>query len=179
MFNVDRIVSAMIASHNASWVPALVEERVANPKAKADDIDAKIAAGMSARVDAGEIDVDSARVMLSYARTMIHCPVNVLVEACEDGHGINGVAKRIRAVVGKRSNAGRKAGQGAGKTTKPAEDTAQAEKPAVPNHDASWKQFLEALRAQVPARKDWNSEDITAFQECAARIIALISRNAK
>jgi hypothetical protein len=75
--------------------------------------------------------------------------------------------------------AGRKPGQGAGKTTKPAEDTAQAEKPAVPNHDASWKQFLETLRATVPSRKDWNSEDIVAFQESASRMIALIARNAK
>lgn len=77
-----------------------------------------------------------------------------------------------------KAKAGRKAGQGAGKTTAPKDD-AQAEAPTVPNHDASWKQFLESLRATVPTRKDWAAEDIAAFQNCATQMIALIKRNAK
>jgi hypothetical protein len=58
-------------------------------------------------------------------------------------------------------------------------DAAKAETPSVPNADASWKQFLETLRAQAPGRKDWQSEDIVAFQDCASKMIALIARNAK
>lgn len=61
--------------------------------------------------------------------------------------------------------------------TKP--DAAKADAPSVPNADGAWKQFLETLRAQAPGRKDWQSEDIVAFQECATRMIALIARNAK
>jgi hypothetical protein len=78
-----------------------------------------------------------------------------------------------------KGKAGRKAGQGAGKTTKPAEDKAQAETPSVPNEDRAWKLFLEGLRHQVPQRKDWESQDIVAFQDCIGKMIALINRNAK
>lgn len=84
--------------------------------------------------------------------------------------------KPVKHVKGK---GGRPAGQGKGKSTKPETDDAAAEKPTVPNHDASWKQFLENLRATVPGRKDWTSEDIVAFQDCATKMIALIARNAK
>jgi hypothetical protein len=79
-----------------------------------------------------------------------------------------------------KGKAGRKAGQGAGKTTaaKPADD-AQAEAPSVPNEDRAWRLFLEGLRHQVPQRKDWESQDIVAFQDCIGKMIALINRNAK
>jgi hypothetical protein len=78
-----------------------------------------------------------------------------------------------------KGRAGRKAGQGAGKTTKPADDAAQAETPSVPNEDRAWRLFLEGLRHQVPQRKDWESQDIVAFQDCIGKMIALINRNAK
>jgi hypothetical protein len=78
-----------------------------------------------------------------------------------------------------KGKAGRKAGQGAGKTTKPADDAAQAETPSVPNEDRAWRLFLEGLRHQVPQRKDWESQDIVAFQDCIGKMIALINRNAK
>lgn len=58
-------------------------------------------------------------------------------------------------------------------------DAAKADAASVPNADVSWKQFLETLRAQAPGRKDWQSEDIVAFQDCASKMIALIARNAK
>ena len=58
-------------------------------------------------------------------------------------------------------------------------DKAQAEAPAVPNDDRAWVQFIEGIRAQVPGRKDWASEDIVALQDCAGKMIALIKRNAK
>ena len=74
-----------------------------------------------------------------------------------------------------KSKAGRKAGQG--KSTSP--EAPAAEAPQAPQGDRAWKQVLEAMRAGVPARKDWASEDIVAFQDCAAKMIALIARNAK
>ena len=55
----------------------------------------------------------------------------------------------------------------------------QAEKANMPNDDKAWMQFIGEIRAKVPGRKDWNSEDIVAMQECAAKMIALIKRNAK
>lgn len=55
----------------------------------------------------------------------------------------------------------------------------QAEKPNLPNDDKAWAQFIGEIRAKVPGRKDWNSEDIVAMQECCAKMIALIKRNAK
>ena len=58
-------------------------------------------------------------------------------------------------------------------------DKAAAEAPQVPNEDRAWVQFIEGIRAQVPGRKDWASEDIVAMQDCAAKMIALIKRNTK
>ena len=55
----------------------------------------------------------------------------------------------------------------------------QAEKASLPNDDRAWAQFIGDIRAKVVGRKDWNSEDIVAMQECAAKMIALIKRNAK
>jgi hypothetical protein len=83
-----------------------------------------------------------------------------------------------------KAKAGRKAGQGAGKKASPLTQpiTAggqEADKPTVPNEDRAWKLFLEGLRHQVPQRKDWESQDIVAFQDCIGKMIALINRNAK
>lgn len=55
----------------------------------------------------------------------------------------------------------------------------QAEASTVPNDDKAWAQFIGDIRSKVPGRKDWNSEDIVAMQECCAKMIALIKRNAK
>lgn len=91
----------------------------------------------------------------------------------------------IRAVVNTdpkgatKGKGGRPAGKGAGKTTKPAEDKAQAEAPALPNDDKAWRLFLEGMRSKVNDRKDWTASDIVAFQESCAAMIALIKRNAK
>lgn len=70
-------------------------------------------------------------------------------------------------------------GKGGRPKGKPETDKAAAEAPAVANDDRSWVQFIEGIRAQAPGRKDWASEDIVALQDCAAKMIALIKRNAK
>jgi len=44
---------------------------------------------------------------------------------------------------------------------------------------SGWMVALEAIRAKAPAQKSWASEDIVAMQDCAAKMIALIKRNAK
>lgn len=70
-------------------------------------------------------------------------------------------------------------GKGGRPKGKPETDMAQGEAPAVPNEDRAWVQFIEGIRAQVPGRRDWASEDIVAMQDCAAKMIALIKRNIK
>jgi hypothetical protein len=180
-FNANLIADAIVnaAKAEGAFVRALVEQREAAGKTfkSGPAIDA-LTEALARSVDAGDIDVGSVKVYLSDARTMLECSMVVLIAACEDGHGRNGVVRRIRAVAGTKGKGGRPAGKGAGKTTKPADD-AQAPAPAVENADRSWKQFLETIKAQAPGRKDWQSDDIVAFQDCASKMIALISRNAK
>lgn len=62
---------------------------------------------------------------------------------------------------------------------KPDADADAPAVPAVPNEDRAWIQFFEAIRAQVPGRKDWSSEDIVAVQDCCAKLLALVKRNVK
>lgn len=176
-FNVSAIVSAIVVHHAAAWQTVLIEERAANPKVDADKALGLIVEGIVARVEAGEIDAESAKVYASHARTLMMCKLDTLINAAALGHGINGLCKRIREAEGSRSAAGRKAGQGKGKTTAPAADAPEA--PQAPQGDKAWRQVLEAMRAGVPARKDWEASDIVAFQDCAAKMIALIARNAK
>lgn len=85
----------------------------------------------------------------------------------------------MKPVPGAKSTKGRKAGQGAGKSTAVKPDTAQAEAPALPNDDKAWRLFLEGMRSKVNDRKDWTASDIVAFQESCAAMIALIKRNSK
>ena len=77
---------------------------------------------------------------------------------------------------------GRPKGEGKGKSTADkgeANADAAADAPTVPNDDKAWMQFIGEIRAKVPGRKDWAADDIVAMQECAAKMIALIKRNAK
>lgn len=78
-----------------------------------------------------------------------------------------------------KAKAGRKAGQGKGKTTKPEADDTQAETATVPNNDKSWIDFLRQIQAQVPSRKGWTAEDIRAVQDMTGTMIALLKRNVK
>ena len=73
-----------------------------------------------------------------------------------------------------KGKGGRPAGKGAGKTTAPKNDDAEAAAPTVPNDDKAWMAAIIDMRNKVPARKDWPSDRITAFQDCAARMIALL-----
>lgn len=85
----------------------------------------------------------------------------------------------IRAVVNTdprgatKGKGGRPAGKGKGKTTKPA-DKAQAPAATVENTDTSWRMFIEDMRSKVAGRKEWPSDRIVAFQDCAAKMIALL-----
>lgn len=80
----------------------------------------------------------------------------------------------MKPVPGAKSTKGRKAGQGAGKSTAVKPDTAQAQPTAVDNTDTAWRMFIEDMRAKVAGRKDWPADRIVAFQDCAAKMIALI-----
>jgi len=181
-FNATLVVDAIVNAARAEglFVRTLVEQREAAGKTfKAGPAVDAIAEGLAARVDAGDIDVGSLKVYVSDARTMCECTMTVLLAACEDGHGRNGVVRRIRAVTGTKGKGGRPAGQGKGKSTAAKPDAAQAEAPALPNDDKAWRQFLEGMRSKVNDRKDWTASDIVAFQESCAAMIALIKRNAK
>ena len=181
-FNATLVVDAIVNAARAEglFVRTLVEQREAAGKTfKAGPAVDAIAEGLAARVDAGDIDVGSLKVYVSDARTMCECTMTVLLAACEDGHGRNGVVRRIRAVTGTKGKGGRPAGQGKGKTTKPADDKAQGDKPTVPNDDRAWTQFIESIRSQVNGRKDWASDDIVAMQNLCGTMMALIKRNAK
>lgn len=180
-FNANLVVDAIVNAARAegAFVRALVEQREAAGKTfkAAQAVDA-IADALARSVDAGELDVGSIKVYLSDARTLCECSMAVLIAACEDGHGRNGVVRRIRAVTGTKGKGGRPAGKGAGKTTKPADDV-QAEPATVPNDDRSWTQFIESIRSQVNGRKDWTSDDIVAMQNLCGTMMALIKRNTK
>lgn len=81
-----------------------------------------------------------------------------------------------------KGKGGRPAGKGAGKTTKAAAAkaaAAKAEAPAVPNDDAAWRQFIGDMRSKVAGRKDWPAENIAAFQDAAAKLLALLKAAAK
>lgn len=78
-----------------------------------------------------------------------------------------------------KSARGAPAGKGKGKTTAPAAAAPTEKSLTVPADDRTWKQVLEGMIAKVPGRKDWASEDIVAFQDCASKMIALLKRNAK
>lgn len=180
-FNANLIADAIVnaAKAEGAFVRALVEQREAAGKTfKAGPAIDALTEALARSVDAGDIDVGSVKVYLSDARTMLECSMAVLVAACEDGHGRNGVVRRIRAVAGTKGKGGRPAGKGAGKTTKPADD-AQAPSATVENADTAWRTFIEDMRAKVNGRKDWPSENIVAFQDCAAKMIALIKAATK
>lgn len=56
--------------------------------------------------------------------------------------------------------------------------------PSVPEgvdlgQPSGWMVALEAIRAKAAGQKAWSSDDIIAIQDSAARIVALIKRNAK
>ena len=44
---------------------------------------------------------------------------------------------------------------------------------------AGWMVALETIRAKASGQKSWSSDDIVALQDSAARMVALIKRNAK
>lgn len=182
-FNASAVATAIVNASQAQGivVRTVIEQRQAAGKSyRADKALEQTAEALAARVNDGDIEADSAKSQLSKTKRMLECKLDTLIDAAALSSGMNAVAAYIRQAEGKKDGAGpgRPAGQGKGKTTKPA-DPAQAEKPAVPNDDAGWRQFLETMRAQVPSRKDWASSDIVAFQESCATMIALIKRNAK
>ena len=123
------------------------------------DLIAAIGAGLP-HLGAASLKVYASRV-LKWARSG-QTPANIRAVVNTDPKG---------ATKGK---GGRPAGQGKGKTTKPAEDKAQAPAATVENTDTAWRMFIEDMRSKVAGRKEWPSDRIVAFQDCAAKMIALL-----
>lgn len=139
----------MLAWHHAGEFPS-------NP-----DLGVAIVAGLP-HLSAGTVKVYASRI-LKWARSG-KIPSNIRTVVNTDPAG---------APKGK---GGRPKGKGKGKGET---DKAAAAAPQVPNEDRAWVQFIEGIRAQVPGRKDWSSEDIVAMQDCCAKMIALVKRNVK
>jgi hypothetical protein len=68
-----------------------------------------------------DADKKSYDVYVSTAKALLSCPMDVLIEACKEGLGRNGVYRRVndamRPADSTKPKVGRPAGQGAGKTT--------------------------------------------------------------
>lgn len=165
-------------------VQALVDAHLAaeNAAAKNDDAMARIAQWIAAGVYPNNATIIAGYINAGKSKGSASVYASAILKWVKAGK----VPKNIQAAVNTnppghvKGKAGRPVGQGKGKSTAPAADTAPvAEAPQAPQGDKAWKQVLEAMRAGVPARKDWASEDIVAFQDCAAKMIALIARNAK
>lgn len=139
--------SDMIAWHTAQSFPSN------------QDLIAAIGAGLP-HLGAASLKVYASRV-LKWARSG-QTPSNIRAVVNTDPKG---------ATKGK---GGRPAGKGAGKTTAAKPDTAQTQPATVENTDTAWRMFIEDMRAKVAGRKDWPSDRIVAFQDCAAKMIALI-----
>ncbi len=172
-FNATPIVEgiATLAAAGTSLVATIIEQReTAGDNYDPDAAVAAVAEGIAALVNDGKMDAASAKVKLSNVRRMLECDLGILVDAAaESGGGINATVTLIRKSTGPKPGAG--AGRPKGKS--------EAKPEALPNVDNAWMLALEAMRAKVPSRKAWPSEDIVAFQESAARMLALLKRNAK
>jgi len=171
----DRIVEAFIAFTNASWMQTVVEGRAAEPKT---DHSTEVIAGFAVAVDKGRMDADSANTYASQVRGIYMVPTSTFLDMVgQTGGAINATMRLVAAW--KRENGlagkgGRKTGQGKGKTTAPKNDDAEAAAPTVPNDDRSWLAAIIDMRSKVNGRKDWPSDRIAAFQDTAARLIALL-----
>ena len=176
-FNATPIVEgiATLAAAGASLVATIIEQReTAGDNYDPDAAVAAVAEGIAALVNDGKMDAASAKVKLSNVRRMLECDLGILVDAAaESGGGINATVTLIR------KSTGPKPGAGAGRPKGKSEAKSEAKPEALPNVDNAWMLALEAMRAKVPSRKAWPSEDIVAFQESAARMLALLKRNAK
>ena len=176
--SADRIVEAFIAYTNASWMETLVEVRTSEPKT---DHTAEVVAGFAIAVDKGRLDAGSAKVYASQVRSIYMVPTSTFIDIVgQTGGAINATMRLVAAwkrEAGLGSKAGRKTGQGAGKTTKPVEvepDGGTLPEISLPKE---WLRFLEGMRAKVPGFKTWTASDIAAFQDSSAQLIALIKRN--
>ena len=171
-FNVERVANAMVATYNASWVKALVEERCAHPKAN--PIEALRAAVLK-RVEAGDLDAKTGPMYLSKAKTMIECPLSVLMDAVAEGYGITGVAQRIVAVVGARGGASGKRSERKPKAggTVAADKAVEAVKEAANDTEV----LMVALRGYVAkATKLVRSDDADRFSNALLEAIACLNR---
>lgn len=176
-FNATPIVEgiAALAAAGTSLVATIIEQR----EAAGDNYDPEaaveaVAEGIAAVVAAGDMDAMYAKVKLSKVRRMLECDLSILVDAAaESGGSINGTVALVRQATGPKPGAG--AGRPKGKPAAKSE----AKPEGLPNIDSAWMLALQTMRAKAPGRKAWPSEDIVAFQESAARMLALLKRNAK
>ena len=177
--SADRIVEAFIAHANASWMQTVTEVRTSEPRT---DHTAEVIAGFAVAVDKGRLDADTAKVYSSQVRSVYMVPTNNFLDIVGQTGGAISATMRLIAAwkreAGIGSNAGRKAGQGKGKTTKPEADGADDALPEVSPLPREWLRFIDGMRAKVPGFKTWTASDIAAFQDSSAQLIALIKRNA-
>lgn len=174
-FNASPIVSAILLADKAQggFVRAIIEAREANPKTKPDTMVQAIADGLVAVVEAGDIEASSAKQYVTYAKTMIECKLETLLDAVVEGYGITGVLRRIRAVEGKRSKAGRKPGTTGG-TQAQVEASEASEAKVEASTETDPRQFIQDLLAR--AVKVVDIADVDRFTNAGLEMMAMLSK---
>lgn len=137
-----------------------------------------------------DADKKSFEVYVSTAKALLSCPMNVLIEACKEGFGRNGVYRRVndamRSVDDTAPKRGRPAGKGAGKTTTAAAaKTDAANDSVIPKDGASpmhrWLVALTAMDNGAMIVRDakngtLSAEDATALQAALKTCRAIIGK---
>jgi hypothetical protein len=163
LFVFAPIVAAAVATvkSEGAFVRAIVEARqpLRGTPSEAQMNECLTAMGTAWR-KAG-LEKDSLKVYISCASTLLSCPMKMLLEACEVGHGRNGVMKRVNAMVqppadSSKPKRGRPAGQGKGKTTAT----------VVVETKGPISQHLQAAQAAMAQCLKWeeNGKGLTAAQ---------------
>jgi hypothetical protein len=136
-------------------------------------------------------DKKSFKVYVSTARALLSCPMEVLIEACNEGFGRNGVYERVNAAMrpadSTEPKVGRPAGKGAGKTTAAAavKTAAAANDSVIPMDGASpmhrWLVALTAMDNGALIVRDaknntMTAEDATALQAALKTCRAIVGK---
>jgi hypothetical protein len=134
-------------------------------------------------------DKKSFKVYVSTARALLSCPMKVLIEACEEGLGRNGVYERVNAAMqpadSTKPKVGRPAGKGAGKTTAKPAAAAAANDSVIPKHGISpmhsWVVALAMMDNSACIVRDaknrtLSAEDAAALQAALKPVQAILGK---
>jgi hypothetical protein len=190
VFVFSAIVAAAVAAAKSegAFVRSIVEARQPlkgiPSAAQVDECCLAIAAAFGPSADK-----KSFKVYVSTARALLSCPMEVLIEACKEGFGRNGVYERVNAAMrpadSTEPKVGRPAGKGAGKTTAKPAAAAAANDSVIPKDGASpmhrWLVALTAMDNGALIVRDaknntMTAEDATALQAALKTCRAIVGK---